>query len=79
MLIQGSASLTWLALCDRWVIVMSCHSPWAGCELAAVSPPVDSGSGAAVVLEFALRGSFNRSTWSSEEYQQAAQRRPESS
>ena len=79
MLIQGSASLTWLALCDGRVIVMSCQSPWAGCELAAIPPPVDSGSEAAVVLEFALRGSFNRSTWSSEEYQQAARRRPESS
>ena len=50
MLIQGSASLTWLAaLFDGWVIVMSCQSPWAGCELAAIPPPVDSGSEAAVV------------------------------
>ena len=36
MLIHWSASLTWLALSDGWVIVMSCQSPWAGCELAAI-------------------------------------------
>lgn len=55
MLIQGSTSLTWLVLCDRWVIVMSCQSPWAGCELAAIPHRWTRDPRPRWFLEFALR------------------------